>query len=326
MLGRTGLQVSALAFGGAPMMSRAGREESWQALRTAHEGGVNFYDTAPLYGQGDSERLLGEFFKGRREQAVICTKCGQSVPEAGLAKRALALKDLARPLVRRFKSVKKAAAAFLQSQTRSGDFGADAVAGSVEASLRRLGTDYIDVLLMHEPDLETIRRGEALQRMERLAAEGKVRAFGVSCNTAEEATAAIESSDKLSVVQLPLGIHDTEPIETVLPLAERRGVGVMVRGVLGKGAALAPQPGEPANVTALRTDLREMAEAEGLTLAQMLLLWSLHQHGVSSVLVSMIDPAHAAENIAAMAAPAPAGAPNATRSSGTSGQQEPSGG
>lgn len=299
-LGKTGLRVSALAFGGAPLMSRANRQESEQALATAIEGGLNFFDTAPLYGQGDSERLIGRFIAGRRDQMVVCTKCGKSVPEGRLARSALMFKDIARPLVRRSRRIKAAAAAFLGRHTRTDDFDADSVARSLEGSLERLGTDYIDVFLLHEPTLQEIRQGEALDQMERLQDAGKVRAFGVSCNTADEALAAIQRSPRLSVLQLPLSIVEHEPVEKLLPVALDRQIGIVARAPLSKGKALSPQPNEDSASTARRCRLARFAAEKDLTLAQAMLLYVRQQPAVSSVLVSMITPRHASENIAAM--------------------------
>lgn len=311
-LGNTGITVSTLAFGGAPVMSRANRRESWQALEAASKGGVTLYDTAPLYGQGDSERLIGEFFAGRRDDVVICTKCGQSVSERSLARTALAFKDLARPIVKRFKAIKKAAASFLQSRTATNDFTPDAIVSSVDASLRRLATDYIDILLMHEPDMASIQRGDAFEQFERLREAGKIRTFGVSCNTAEEGIAAIERAPGLGVVQVPLSIWDREPIDQLLPLARDRGVGIIARGALSKGAALQAQPDEPATVTELRRRVAEAGRRHGLSLAQALLLHNMQQPAVSTVLASMITPDHAAENIAAMDAAATFGSLDTT--------------
>lgn len=301
-LGNTGLSVSALAFGGAPLMSRAGRTESRRALATAYEAGITLYDTAPLYGQGDSERLIGEFFAGHRSEVVICTKCGQSVPERSLAGTALAFKDAVRPLVKRFRTVKKAAAAFLQSRTVTDDFGADAVERSVDASLKRLNTDYVDVLLLHEPDLETIRRGEAFERLEQLVDRGKIRAFGVSCNTAAEGIEAIERAPRLSVIQVPLNAWRQEPNEVLLPLARQRNVGVIARSPFNKGRRPAARSEESATEAAARESLELIRRGRDLSVAQAALLVPLSYPGVHTVLTSMIDPAHTAENVRAFEA------------------------
>jgi len=298
-LGESGLRVSCLAFGGAPLMSRADRRQSWNALQIAVDGGVNFFDTAPSYGQGDSERIIGECLASQRDKFLICTKVGQTISQRGLARTALGYKDYARPLVKRFKVMKRAAAAFLQSRTTVNDFAPLAIRNSVESSLKRLQTDYIDILLMHEPSIDILQKNETFEPLEQLVHEGKVRAFGVSCNTAEEAMVAISNAPTLSVIQIPLSIFDDKSKSNILELAKNRNVGVIARGALVKGKALAAQPNEFPAITILRAELDLIAKQQGMTLGQVLLHYSLRQESVSSVLVSMIDPGHIEENIAA---------------------------
>src|SRR5271169_5028472 len=153
-LGRTGLTVSEIGFGAWGVGGRTAGHTSYgatddaiseAALGRAFELGITFYDTASAYGDGHSERLIGRVFRGRRDNVVIATKAG------------------------------------VVSFGQPPDLSPMALRRSVEGSLQRLATDYMDLLELHSPDLAVFRRDpEVLETLHALVFEGKVRAFGIS--------------------------------------------------------------------------------------------------------------------------------------------------
>lgn len=156
VLGQSGLKVSAIGFGAwqlnNPQWGGPDEAASLRLVQAALDGGCNFFDTAPGYGEGASERLLGEALRGRRDAAVICTKFGHT-PEG------------------------------------ESDFAATSLRPALESSLRRLQTDYVDVLLLHNPPaslLDGAQAGDLYAELTALQAEGKLRVFGASVDWAEE--------------------------------------------------------------------------------------------------------------------------------------------
>src|SRR3954452_8641543 len=137
-------------MGCASLGSRVGRRQSREVLQTALDSGINFFDTAPLYGEGDSESILGHVLEGRRDKVVISTKVGW------LPSGLLTLASKSKQVIRLFiKALPRVPATALQKHAQSFirsnnvvDFRPASMVGSVEASLRRLHTDYIDILLL----------------------------------------------------------------------------------------------------------------------------------------------------------------------------------
>jgi aryl-alcohol dehydrogenase-like predicted oxidoreductase len=297
-LGRTGITVSALGLGCAPLGSRLGPRPSRRVLQAAFDLGITVYDTADVYGQGDGERLIGEAFAGRRDRVVICTKVGQRFSE--LVRGVLVFKRLLGPLVRPFRRVRQAAGNFVSSQTTTNNYGPAEVTSAIEACLGRLRTEYIDVLLLHSPGPEVIERGEVFEALDRAVAAGRVRCYGVSCHHVEEARAALTApaAHRVAVLQVPVNPYEPDVVATVLPRAVERGIGVMARAPFGGGRVLAPEsvaaPAGPVGA------LHALARAERLTLAQAAIRFASAQPGVATVLPGMTTPAHLRENVAAL--------------------------
>src|SRR5688572_1441437 len=143
-LGRTGLTVSEIGFGtwglGGDSYGPVDDATSREALMLAFDRGVTFYDTSDFYGAGRSEAVLGEAFRGRRDRIVIATKVGM-LPHTGF--------DMPQ------------------------DFSGPAIERGLEASLRRLQTDYVDLYLLHSPPLDLPNWDEILETLERLRTTGK---------------------------------------------------------------------------------------------------------------------------------------------------------
>ena len=171
-------RVSVLGFGGAPLMGRVGRKASLAALHAAYSSGINFFDTARSYGYGESESVTGEFLAGRRDSVVLCTKFGILPSHRGGWK--LKLKPLAQAAVGVFPQLRQFARRQAAGQLTPGQFTPEVLRTSLEASLRALRTDYVDLLLMHGADASVLSDDALLEALERLVSKGTVRMAGIS--------------------------------------------------------------------------------------------------------------------------------------------------
>jgi aryl-alcohol dehydrogenase-like predicted oxidoreductase len=219
VLGRSGIEVSAVGMGcwaiGGPwrlLGSDAGwgtvdDAESTRAIHAALEHGATFFDTAANYGAGHSERLLGTALKGRRDQVVIATKVGYEVDEAA---------RVVRP----------------HGPTEEASDVAGHLREDVERSLERLGTDYIDVYLLHVWGLELERALAARDVFEALVKEGKIRTYGWSTDRLD-ALEAFSTLPGCGVLEQELNIF-TGSAE-ILAFAERANLASINRAPLGMG-------------------------------------------------------------------------------------------
>ncbi len=210
ILGNTGIEVSEIAFGGVEIGLPYGigvngaedmlsEKDAIQLLQTAIEKGFNFFDTARLYGV--SEERMGKAFKHCRSKVVITSKCRHFRGADGLLPDDAVIKEMIRV--------------------------------SVRESLKALQTDYIDVYMLHQADMEILNRGIIAEEMLRLKETGVVRAIGVSTYTTDETKRAIES-DVWNVIQLPFNLMDQRQ-QSLFDLASGWGIGIIVRSVLLKG-------------------------------------------------------------------------------------------
>ncbi len=219
ILGRSGIEVSALGMGcwavGGPWnfngmpagWSGVDDAESLRAIQRAFELGAIFYDTAANYGAGHSERLLAQAFKGKRDQVVISTKFGYEVNEAT-------------------KEVSHFDATEEDSDVAS------RLQRSLEDSLRRLETDYIDVYLVHVWGLTIKRALAAREILEGMVKAGKIRTYGWSTDRTD-AIQAFNTSPNCGVIQQQLSVLDGN--DELLALCEKLNLGSMNRGPLGMG-------------------------------------------------------------------------------------------
>jgi aryl-alcohol dehydrogenase-like predicted oxidoreductase len=182
--------------------------ESTAALNLAIDRGVTFIDTAYGYGDGHSERLIGEVLQSRDEDIVVATK----IP----------------PINRRW----PAAAGTPVDE----GFTAAHIRECTEESLRRLQREYVDVQQFHVWSASWLGQGDWLDEIGKLKAEGKIRAFGISVNDHEPATAVeLVRSGLVDTIQVIYNIFDQEPQDELLPAALEHGVGVIVRVALDEG-------------------------------------------------------------------------------------------
>lgn len=194
-------EASRLGFGCASVGSRVGRSDSLRALATAHDLGVNWFDVAPSYGDGLAEEILGTFARGRRQSVHICTKVGIVAPSIGPAQRLL--RPMVRSVVRRAPAIRSLVARGRAEPQRL-VLDRAAILASLERSLRRLGTDYVDVLALHDPLLEDVQSEVLGEVLAEVVTSGKARAAGVA-GSIEAAARAIEGHRPFRHVQFAHG-------------------------------------------------------------------------------------------------------------------------
>ncbi len=221
-LGKTGLQVSEIGLGcwaiGGNAYGAVRDEDSLDALEAAWDSGVNFFDTADTYGEGHSEELLGKFLKGKaRDRLTLATKCGWDFYPA--SKEPASAQG----------SSKK-----INHAGHRKNFDTAYIRFACEQSLKRLGTDVIDLFQLHNPSLELIQKGDLVSVLEGLRKEGKIRFVGISIHTEAEALAALEDS-RIQTIQIIFNLLDQRMAERVFPEANRKEVGIIVREPLASG-------------------------------------------------------------------------------------------
>jgi D-threo-aldose 1-dehydrogenase len=230
-LGRTGLRVSRMVFGGAPiagLYAPVSEETAAQALEAAWAAGIRTFDTAPHYGVGLSERRIGAFLAGRpRAEFVLSTKVG-------------------RRLVAATGDVQGAEGFYGTPQlTRVRDYSRDGVLAALEDSLGRLRTDHVDIALIHDPDdhAEQALDG-AYAALDQLRTEQVIGAVGVGMNQAGLLQWFVERAD-LDCVLIAgrYSLLDTSAAAGLLPACQQRGVAVLAAGVFNSGILADPRPG-----------------------------------------------------------------------------------
>ncbi|HTX90997.1 MAG TPA: aldo/keto reductase [Anaerolineales bacterium] len=297
-LGRTGWKVSAISFGAWAIGGTWGEvddNESLAALYRALEMGVNFFDTADVYGDGRSERLFAKLRKERKEQFHVATKAGRR----------------------------------LDPHIAAG-YNRQNLTAFVERSLKNLEVESLDLLQLHCPPTEVYYNPEVFGVLDDLVAAGKLRYYGVSVEKVEEALKAIEFPNVQSV-QIIFNIFRQRPAELFFGEAQRRKVGILARvplasglltGKLTRASTFAPDDhrafnrrgeafdrGETFSGLDYETGL-EAVEAlrplvpAGQTLAQMALRWILMFPAVSCAIPGAKRPDQAEENIRAADLPA----------------------
>lgn len=237
--GTTGLTVSEIGFGGSRIggvfADSRSSQEVLKVLHQALDAGITFYDTADMYAQGESESLIGKAFRGRRQQVILATKGGYCLPvRRNLIKR---IKPLVRPIVQAL-GLKRARLPSGVSGALSQNFSPAYLTSALEASLRRLQTDYVDLYQLHSPRapfMQTDAFGEALQTLEKLKGQGKLRFYGVATEVPEDAPFCL-SAPGISSVQVGFGLLDLEALEQgTLASAQARGLAIIARGCFGGG-------------------------------------------------------------------------------------------
>lgn len=301
-LGHGTVRVSTLAFGAAGignLFTPVTDDEAARAVDAAWEAGVRYFDTAPHYGLGLSERRLGAALGRRpRHEYAVSTKVGRILePDPSAAGDDLG-HGFAVPATHR----------------RRWDFSAAGVRRSVEESLERLGLDRIDIVYLHDPDDHMAQAlDEAYPELERMRGEGTVGAIGAGMNHAAPLARFVRETDADAVLLAGrYTLLDQSGLVELLPLAAERGVGVVVGGVFNSGLLADPRPGAtfdyaPAGLATLSRalDLRSVCERYGVPLRAAALHFPFGSPAVTSVLSGARSAAEIEDAAALLAHPVP---------------------
>lgn len=303
--GSTGMSVSEIGFGGSRIggvfADKNSTQESLNVLRKALDAGITFYDTADMYSQGESESLMGTAFRGCRDRVIIATKGGYCLPaRRNLIKR---IKPFVRPIVQAL-GLKRARLPAGMSGALSQDFSPAYLTKALESSLKRLRTDYVDLYQLHSPRaqfMQTDAFGEALQTLDRLKAQGKLRFYGIGTEGPEDVPSCL-SAPGISSVQLGFGLLDLEPLDQgMLATAAARGLAVIARGCFAGG--LLKQDLDESQLKAATPKwqrilgLRAYSEAKGRSALDMALQFCRGTPAVSVTLLGMRTESHLRGNL-----------------------------
>jgi aryl-alcohol dehydrogenase-like predicted oxidoreductase len=293
ILGRTGAHVSEIGYGawgiGGAMWQGADDAESLKALHRAADLGVNFVDTALVYGDGHSEKVVGKFLKERSDDIYLASK----IPPKNMQWPARAGTPLGK--------------AFSYSH----------IIESTEKSLKNLGVDTIDLQQLHVWLDDWTEVSEWYEAISTLKAEGKVRHVGISINDHQPANALrAVASGKIDVVQVIYNIFDQNPEDDLFPACQAKNVGVIVRVPFDEGAltgAIRPDTTFPAGdwrnnyfkgnrrqqVFDRAEKLRLLLGPEAATLPELALRFCLHHPAVTTVIPGMRSVRNVEANCAA---------------------------
>ena len=293
-LGRTGWQVSEISFGAWGIGGSWGAVDddvSLMALRKALDLGVNFIDTADVYGDGRSEKLIGQILRERKgERIYVATKAGRRL-----------------------------------SPHVADGYNRDNLTAYVERSLRNLGVETMDLVQLHCPPTEVYYRPEVFGVMDDLVAAGKLRAYGVSVEKVEEALKAIEYPN-VQTVQIIFNMFRHRPAELLFTQARERQIGILARVPLASGMLTGKMragttfeesdhrnfnrygqafdvgetfSGVPYDVSLAAVEELRALVPEGVTMAQLALRWILMFDAVTCAIPGAKTPTQAADNVAA---------------------------
>jgi D-threo-aldose 1-dehydrogenase len=302
-LGKSGVTVTGLGFGAAEignLHDAVSEDEAAAAVDAAWDAGIRYFDTAPHYGLGLSERRLGAALRGRPRAAyTVSSKVGRLLePVSGGVPPDQDTHGFAVPA----------------SHHRVWDFSADGVRRSLEDSLVRLGLDRVDVVYLHDPDdhgEQAFR--EAYPALERLRAEGVVGAIGAGMNQSAMLTRFLTDTD--ADVVLCAGRYtllEQPALDALLPAAAARGRAVVIGGVFNSGLLADPAPGARYNYAAAPPALLDRArrmqritESHGVPLRSAALRFPSGHPAVASVLVGARSAAQVRDAAAEAARPQP---------------------
>lgn len=268
--GGTGLSVSNLGFGGAPIgFLETDQQRVEQVLNLLLDSGVNVIDTAASY--VGSEEAIGQAISHRRDEYVLVSKCGQHFED-------------------------------LPGEAWS----PEVVSATVDRALKRLRTDHLDVMLLHSCGLDVLQRGEALSALVAAREAGKIRFAGYSGDN--EAAAYAAALPDVAVIETSVSFCDQANIDQVLPLTQQHGIGVIAKRPIAN-TAWRPLDQMQGIYRDYARPYRERFEAMGLTLAdlgldeskvdwsELALRFTLSQPGVHVAIVGTTNPEHIKRNL-----------------------------
>jgi aryl-alcohol dehydrogenase-like predicted oxidoreductase len=302
--GKTGWRVSEIGFGGARigglLAQDGGRAASLRTLEAACDAGINLYDTADMYAQGESEVLIGKAFRKKRDKVFIATKGGYCLP--GRKRLIQLIKPFAKPIVRAL-GLRRSAVPAALSGTISQDFSPGHLRKAVEASLRRLQSDHIDLYQLHSPPAEELRGSrlqDALGLLARLKAEGKIREYGIALDSVDDAAYCL-GMEGIASLQMPFGLMDLEALDGVFERVSERQCAIITRGCFGGGAL--KQSLTEADLRAIEPkwervlQIRRLAEQMQRSPLEAALQFSLCIERISVTILGMRTPQHLAANL-----------------------------
>jgi aryl-alcohol dehydrogenase-like predicted oxidoreductase len=288
-LGKTNLDVSVVALGTWALGGGDfGRVDDWDAIKTVHRAvdmGVTLFDTAPIYGNGHAEEILGKTLGGGlRKEVVVATKCGPIEVRKGLIRM---------------------------------DLSSTGIERQCDESLRRLRTDYIDLLQVHWND-PSYPIEDTILALEGLVAKGKIRAFGVSNFSLQELEKACEGHDVASL-QSRYSLLDRTVEGEILPFCLERSIAFLAFEPLGRGVLAGKmdvkrrfEEGDirkrdrrfsmPFFQTLLERveEFKKLAKREGAMPSQLAMAWLLSNKAVTCVIFGAKSPAQVVENVKAV--------------------------
>jgi aryl-alcohol dehydrogenase-like predicted oxidoreductase len=302
--GKTGWRVSEIGFGGARigglLAEDGGRAASLRTLEVACDAGINFYDTADMYSQGESEILVGKAFRSKRDKVFIATKGGYCLP--GRKRLIQWIKPLAKPIVRAI-GLRRSAVPAALTGTVSQDFSPGYLRKAVEASLRRLQSDHIDLYQIHSPPQEELRRTrlqDALGVLARLKAEGKIREYGIALDSVDDAAHCLDM-EGIASLQMPFGLMDLQALDGVFDKVSERQFGIITRGCFGGGALKQSLTEADLHATepqwARVLQIRRITEQIQRSPLEAALQFSLSIERISVTILGMRTPQHLAANL-----------------------------
>jgi aryl-alcohol dehydrogenase-like predicted oxidoreductase len=239
--GKTDLKPSKIGYGCSQIASLSTRHPQAEVRATlleAFDHGINFFDTANIYGQGDSERLLGRLFRNKRDKIVLCTKAGITIR---LSQNLTSwVKPFLNPILRRWKDA-RAKVITTRRQTEGKFFDPNYLRNQIRSSLRRLKTDYLDLFLLHSPPVAIGADRNVFEMLEELKRQGMIRYYGISCGSAADAMTFLDL-DGIACLQVPANIMQSEVLHIILPAAQKKGLAVISREPFGGGAIFSYEP------------------------------------------------------------------------------------
>ena len=294
-LGKTGFEISEISLGTWQVGGKWGddfnHKTADEILNTAVDSGINFIDTADVYGNGESEKAVGRFVKSRSEKIYVATKCGRQLnPHTNEAYQPAVLRKF------------------------------------VENSLKNMGLETLDLIQLHCPPTEVYYRPEIFELFDRLKEEGKILNLGISVEKVEEALKGIEY-DNVTSVQIIFNVFRQRPAELFFEQAQKKNVGVIVRVPLASGLLTGKfssnstftegdhrnfnrngeqfDKGETFSGIDYATGLAAVEELKALfpgntNLAPMALRWILQHEAVSTIIPGASKPEQVTANVDAL--------------------------
>lgn len=290
-LGSSDLKVSVVGYGawgigGAPFWSNEGKGKSINSIKKAYDLGINFFDTAPVYGFGHSEELIGEALKPVRDKVILATKCG-------------------------LRWDKKALGSLRKDASRK------SILEEVDQSLKRMNTDVIDLYQVHWPDVET-EHEETMTTLLEIQDKGKIRHIGVSNYSVDQINESLKYG-KIVSLQPEFSLLAREIQKETIPVCLKNDIGIIAYSPLASGVLtgkydkntkfkdwrskgiIGTFTGDGFVRNLEKVDkLKIIADEEGKTCGQTAINWVLRQEGLTTALVGVKNSSQVKENLKAI--------------------------